>query len=386
MERTQTLTAKELSESCRISLRKAQRVLSEEVKAGRMVMISHARGGQSAVFAPAINSPQVQTGNAPPAQGDLSRLFGGSPDTLDLGDLWKNFKENVPPLTPVAKGGDKRPEAAAVALLSDIHYGMAFTDSQTSGANSYNVIKAGHYVTKYFRNMLSLVEKERSSANVTRLILWLGGDLISGRIHDDIAESNQVGVVTQAVEVEALIASGIEYLLKHGGFHEIYVVCSPGNHARITKERRIHTSSEVSIEEIIYAHLAHRFAPDGVKFVRSQGEITTLSILDSKVRFLHGDSKAISFRGGLGGVLGPLMKAVGKWDQIVAVDYTVIGHYHSLHFGPRACINGSFVGYDPYGLSLAVEVEPPQQGMFLLVEGERRPCCFNRIFLTGPRS
>jgi hypothetical protein len=100
------------------------------------------------------------------------------------------------------------------------------------------------------------------------------------------------------------------------------------------------------------------------------------------IRFTHGD--AIRGTGGQSGITLPINKAIDRgWDKERQADYTVLGHFHQLHFAPRCMVNGSVVGYNAYARYIKAGYEPPRQGMFLAVQGRKEPTCYNTIWLDS---
>ena len=77
-------------------------------------------------------------------------------------------------------------EAVAVALLSDVHAEEEVTPASVNGLNEYNLSIAEERLEKFFRTTARLTEIERGGAKIDTLILWLGGDLLSGMIHEEL--------------------------------------------------------------------------------------------------------------------------------------------------------------------------------------------------------
>lgn len=179
--------------------------------------------------------------------------------------------------------------------------------------------------------------------------------------------SNEIAQpIQQAVLCQELIEGGLNFLLEHGGFKRITVVCCDGNHGRITQKLHFNSRQGNALEYFMYYNLAHRFPT--IKWQMAEGLHSYLNVYDKVVRFHHGDT--ISF----GGVNGPytyLNRRLFQWDQAFKADYSIQGHLHTYTIGTRRwLINGSLVGYSPFGLGLGGEFQPPIQA-FLLLDKKR---------------
>jgi hypothetical protein len=71
---------------------------------------------------------------------------------------------------------------------------------------------------------------QRHGAKIDRLVLILGGDLMTGYIHEELLENNALSPTQTVLWLQDQIASGIELLSKH--FGEIVIPCVFGNHGR----------------------------------------------------------------------------------------------------------------------------------------------------------
>lgn len=256
-------------------------------------------------------------------------------------------------------------ESAAFILCSDLHYEENVDPRTVDGLNEYNIEIAKHRFFKIFQNGLKLVEMSRSSTDIKKLVLWLGGDLIAGYIHDELMESNSMSPIEACIEVYKLCVSAIDFLVENGGLEEIVVVTSVGNHARTTEKIRISTCVDNNYEWLIYNFLASHYEnSDIVKFKLSRGYFNYLDVYGYIIRFHHGNY--VRYAGGVGGVSIPLNKAIAQWNQARPADLDIFGHWHQRISGKNFVGNGSVIGYGPYAISIKAAYEPPQQSFFLV--------------------
>lgn len=259
----------------------------------------------------------------------------------------------------------KESESTAIILCSDFHYEDVIDPNKVDNLNEYNTKIASQRFHKLFQNALRLIEINRHGTNIKQCVLWLGGDLINGFIHDEMIENNEMSPIESSLEVYKLCISAINFLVEQGNFEKIIVVTSIGNHGRTTEKRRISTAAENSYEYLIYNFLANYYGKsDIVKFKLSKGYFNWLNIYGYDLRFHHGDN--IKYAGGIGGIGVPVNKALAQWDQARPAYLDIFGHWHSLMFSKKFIVNGSIVGYSPYSLSIKASFEKPQQFMFLM--------------------
>jgi len=283
-----------------------------------------------------------------------------------------SVKQHVEPIRiepdPSISGG----QATALWLASDWHVGERVDGHTINYINEYNPEIAERRAINFFRNGLKLVRKERQDVQIDTLILWLGGDLISGYIHDELEESNYLSPTEEARLAKRLIIGGLKMLKENGDFKQIIVPCSFGNHGRTTKKRRVSTGYKNSYEWMLYNDLADLFDGDEViKFQVTNGYLNYLQCYDKRLRFHHGDN--VSYQGGVGGVTIPLNKFIARTNQQQWADLDSIGHYHQrtpYAYWCRFQINGSLIGFNSFAQSIGASPEEPVQN-FQLIDSTR---------------
>lgn len=259
-------------------------------------------------------------------------------------------------------------EATAILLASDWHYEENVKLSQTNGLNEFNRTIAKERIEKLFKVVAKLIEVHQKEYSIDNFVLALMGDFISGSIHDDLKEGNEIQPTQAIYEVQCLIASGIEYMLKNSNVNLI-IPCSSGNHGRITDKTRVSTAYGNSLEFLMYRTLRDYFKNEKrVKFIINDSYLTYMDIYDYKIRFHHGD--AMRYGGGIGGLFIPAFKAISQWDKQIRADWTFFGHFHQLKDGGNFVSNGSLIGFSPYAIRIKADYEKPKQA-FLILDKER---------------
>lgn len=254
-------------------------------------------------------------------------------------------------------------EATAVAVATDWHLGSVIKRETVNGLNEFDVAIGKERVKTFFERVVRFTRKERQDIKITNLVLFLGGDLIEGALHLDTIMSNEIAEpIHQSILCQSLIEAGLNFLLNHGKFDRITVVCADGNHGRITQKMHSSTRQGNALEYYMYYNLAHRFPQ--LNWVIDKALHQYLRIYDKVVRFHHGDTI------GFGGVNGPytyLNRRIYQWNEGVRADYSVQGHLHQWTIGSRKwLINGALVGHNSYAISLGGEFQPPIQAFFLM--------------------
>lgn len=233
------------------------------------------------------------------------------------------------------------------------------------GANEFNLEVADQRITRTWQKALYLLDFARHISNIRDLVLWLGGDLINGTIHEELEESNFLGPAEAVMYVQDHVATGIDLLLKEAKVDSVTVVTNYGNHGRSTRRKRISTGYRHSWEWLAYNNLAaHYRRRSKVAFKVEQGYHNWLSVEGYDVRFHHGD--AVNYAGGVGGVTIPLRKKIAQWNKWRPARYDVLGHFHQFIDAWDFVVCGCLVGYDAYALEIGAEYQPPTQTFIVI--------------------
>lgn len=256
-------------------------------------------------------------------------------------------------------------ESTAVMVASDWHTEERVDSKTVNGINEYNLEIGSERVEKFFQNGLSLIEMCRSRSRIDTLVLGLLGDMITGYIHPELAESNLLSPVEAIARCVMMIKGGIDFLLREGNLTKIEIPCCVGNHGRTTDKSRVSTAVKNSYEWLLYWFLSMSYQNEPrVKFSIADGYFVFADIYSTKFRFHHGDD--VKYQGGVGGLTIPLNKAIAQWNKMRRVDVDVLGHWHTRINTRDAVVNGSLIGYSAYSIFIKASYEPPSQAFFLV--------------------
>jgi hypothetical protein len=270
-------------------------------------------------------------------------------------------------------------EATATALFSDVHCEQQVRLGETPVANEYNLDIADRSIARFFEGYRWLLDFHRTAFRITDVTLWLGGDLMTGHIHEENKETTASTPIETVLWLRSRIISGIDLLLADPQTERIRVPCSYGNHGRNTAKPYRAKGAAHSYEWLLYQWLATHYEKERrVQFLADQSAHQYLQVYDWTSHFHHGDET--NYQGGVGGITIPLNKAVAQWDIARRCDFHNFGHWHQYIDTGRIVVNGSVVGFDAYAMSIKAAPEPPQQA-FYLIDSKRGKICKSPIWV-----
>lgn len=295
------------------------------------------------------------------------------------------------PIPPVRWLFD-RPDASVsgsvlTMLLTDLHMGEVIHPDEILGLNAYNPDIAGARMRRFFNAACAIGPRWAADTEVKGLLLLLGGDLISGDIHEELKITNALTAHEQVREAVALIVAGIRQALST--YPRVHVASVPGNHSRTTFKSTAKLYSRLSYDTLIAQMVADRFHDDErVTFQIGWAPDAIVPVLGRTLLLTHGDKMGTGGGQGFAGPLLPIVRGTKKVEAQQAragrrPDIICHGHYHhSANPGP-VFSNGAFPGYSEYGHGLRASLEDPQQWLFLVHEkwGVRERC---EIKLSDP--
>ena len=256
--------------------------------------------------------------------------------------------------------------ATAVLMLSDVHCEERVLPETVNGENDYSLDVCQLRLAELEERFLDCLQHERNQADVRRVLVWLGGDFITGHIHPDCVEVAQLSPMNATRWIQARLRSLIDSIAANAA--EVIVCTNAGNHGRSTEKNRIATELEHSWEQMMFHTLAGEERNKNVQWQVAEGHLGYVDLDGFLVRTTHGHS--IRYAGGVYGLALPASKAIARWDAGRRADLTIFGHYHSFGWlrGARYVANGSVIGHSPYAERVA-SPERPCQGMAIIDHG-----------------
>lgn len=228
----------------------------------------------------------------------------------------------------------------AVALLSDIHYGLQVDNN----VNMYSTTIASNRLLLWSSKVIEYCQLY----HVQTLNIVLCGDLISGLIKLSARVAQEEDVAEQIMVVSEILSQEITKINQKISNVNIYGVI--GNHSRMNASKDDNIDSE-NFERLIFRYIELR---TGLKVVDGgHNDYLEFSIGGSYCIAIHGHNDKF------GNVVNDFSKILGY-----VPDYIYMGHTHHLQVEENGqttiIVNGSVVGADDYAVKIRKYTKPSQ--------------------------
>ena len=263
-----------------------------------------------------------------------------------------------------------------VAFWSDWHWGEKVSREEVGGVNEFNRAIAKQRVQTLVETTIELAKHHMVKPEYPGIVVCLGGDFISGNIHEELRETNDGPVQQSILEVQEQLIGAINSMADV--FGKVFVPCVVGNHGRTTVKPRAKHRVYESYEWNIYCQLERWFAKDArITFHVPSETDAHFRIYGHRFMLTHGDTLGVKGGDGIIGAIGPIARGatkVGRSEAQIGRDFDTLlmGHYHT--YIPRGdaipvIVNGALKGYDEYArLMLRVPYSRPTQALFFVNE------------------
>lgn len=252
----------------------------------------------------------------------------------------------------------------AMVLLSDLHLEEK-VDPDVCMGNKYDLTIAKKRNDRVINTMVDVLASNRKFYPWKDMVIWLGGDMISGAIHEELEATNFAGPAEAILFAQDMMLADIAKLRAELNPGKVTIICNMGNHGRTTHRKRFADGYNHSWEWLAYNNMARLFQKDKkVEFIIAKGSLVEVEISSVPVRFTHGDD--IRFAGGVGGVYIPLAKKLANWDRRRQVHKTILGHYHQHFHISSAIMNGCLIGPNAYSIAGGFDAQCPSQTVAIL--------------------
>ena len=270
---------------------------------------------------------------------------------------------NTPTTWKVPKSPDISP-GTPVLFLSDLHWGEVVAPAEMNSLNAYNLAIARERLRCVVETAIDLFQRHLAHRRrYRRAVLLLGGDMVSGYIHEELRATNEAEIMESVLDCARHLAIAARRFAEE--FGEVHVWGVPGNHGRSSMKPRFKQYAHTSFDWLIYHLLA--VMTEGDKRIRHHlhdARECLIEVEGWRVRLMHGDQ----FRGGDGiiGPLGPITRGDVKRRYSAAIsgdqhDLLVVGHFHRATWNRTVIVNGSLKGYDEYAQGNVIPFEAPIQ-------------------------
>lgn len=330
---------------------------------------ARARGFESKFESP--DSPRMLKERMKKLETELREAQKESADAKQvkelIGDIATKTAQAEPPPWLEQKRGKVSSPGVPTLLLSDFHWGEVVHPSQIGGVNQFNIRIAHERLQTCVDGATHLLRILDPAMSYPGIVMPLGGDMISGDIHEELTESNELKTMPTVLDLWGALASAISHAADT--FGAVFLPCVTGNHGRNTKKIRAKDRHHTSFDWLLYQLLAKRFEGDKrITFLIPDGSDAYYKLYNTRYLLTHGDQ----FRGGDGmiGALGPIIRGDHKKrsrNSQIDMEYDVLlmGHWHQYMQLARLIVNGSLKGYDEYAYTSNFGFEPPAQALWV---------------------
>jgi hypothetical protein len=267
---------------------------------------------------------------------------------------------------------------AIILVATDWQWGEVVDLHAMDGVNSYNIDIARKRAERFFKSALELSTTYWTGPPPQRLILVLGGDMISGEIHEELTKTNELLSLPALKDVVAYIIAGVNLLLKKLDC-PIDIIVIPGNHGRTTRrpESKLHalTSYDNLVGDFIELYYQSSKQKRIPKFYTPASGDAFLSLYGWNFLITHGDRMGSRGGTGFGGAIYTIARGFKRLTQDYAarriqLDYIICGHFHSSYKLDEGYSSASLVGPSEFSRDWRMVPHPASQ-LFLSVHPKR---------------
>jgi hypothetical protein len=267
----------------------------------------------------------------------------------------------------------KPAEAILHLQLSDLHLDEVVNPEEMAGTNAYDREIARLRLRRWVDKACELGDRYKHVWQ--GIYIYLGGDLVSGAIHEELAETNESSLPQTLLYWAPELAAAIRDVSNHFGV-PVAVWGVVGNHGRLTKKKtakkRALNSWDMLLMELVRMHLQ---SEKNITWELAKSSFLSVPIFDRHIFLTHGDEAG----GGSGwsGIWTPLMTIHRKGSEMCrslyrrSISYSVIGHWHQSIMAHLSgiCCNGSLKGYDEFAMGYRFLPQPAIQNMWVETAG-----------------
>lgn len=251
-----------------------------------------------------------------------------------------------------------------VLLWSDTHAGEVVTREETNNINEYDWTVMMRRHDKLRESVFSY--QDNRPYPVEKLHVFGLGDMLSGNIHDELSETNEVPLAEATIQFGL---DGSEFLASlHDRFAEVAFAGIVGNHPRAHRKPRAKQQFDNADWTAYHVmRLALRRYPK-ITFDIPKAAYWPVEIARNwRALLFHGDGIRSTMPGvPWGGVLRRAAALQNQYTQVgKSIDLFALGHFHTANLvefpGGRVAMNGSVKGVDEYSVKAFGGGRGPQQ-------------------------
>jgi predicted phosphodiesterase len=294
----------------------------------------------------------------------IERLRAELGGMSDVAEMFEQAIRCLPEPTEIKIERHKELHAPSefVLMLTDLHAGERVVPSEMEGYGEYNWGIMKSRLWKTLEKTVELVNIKRHACKCDRLTVMLGGDFVTGDIHDELDRTAELSLPLTIVELGDLLAQSLTLLSSH--FAEVHVFGVCGNHGRKDKKPVAKQRADRNWDTSAY-HIARKITRVNGRIMWTLPRSPACIVDIAGCRFLlkHGDNVAMA--GGVTPYYGLARDTAREYQKRRGVedfDYVLQGHLHhwGLSEGNRI-LAPSLIGPNEFSCNLLHSVFPPAQ-------------------------
>jgi predicted phosphodiesterase len=255
-------------------------------------------------------------------------------------------------------------------MWSDWHYGEVVNKQEVGGLNEFNSEIADKRVQELVERCVGLI-KHHMPNGVPGVVICLGGDMITGEIHQELQDTNDEYVQQTLRRLKSVLLAALTRMADE--FGNVYVLGVVGNHGRMTMKPRMKGVVYTSYEWNLYTDLEDRLRDDKrFRFTIPTETDVLFAVHGHRFLLTHGDRMGVKGGDGIIGALGPIkrgeFKVRASEGQIGRdFDTIIMGHWHQYIATRGLIVNNCLKGYDEFArLALRAPATPASQALWFV--------------------
>ena len=264
-------------------------------------------------------------------------------------------------LKPCAPGAPGMP----MLLASDFQWGETIRPSELDGMNEFNVAVAQKRYKLLIQKTIDLSLSHMGKPKYPGIIYMRGGDMVSGDIHIELKETNELSSIPAVKSLVEAESAGISQLAEK--FGRVHVLSVPGNHGRTTLKPQAKRATESNYDTLSAWMLEREFKGDKrITFITPDSGDIVFSVYGWRYLLTHGDKIGSSGGQGFIGPAATIARGMKKLVDYYAsvgqiIDSIFLGHFHTSLELEWGFSNGSLPGYGEFAKMHRMKPSLPKQ-------------------------
>ncbi len=255
--------------------------------------------------------------------------------------------------------------------VSDIQYGEFINGPEVDWVNSYSLEIADARIDRLFYMLIRLCTDLWHGPPPVDIHIALGGDMISGALHEELAKTDELPELPAAKAVAARLAGNIRLLRQKVG-RPVKIYSVPGNHGRLTHKPESKAHVLNNFDTLVAWFIEAALSQDkDVSVAYGESVDAMFNIFRFPFLLTHGDR--MGSKGGTG-FIGPIA-TISRGHQKLFMDaasrgrevYKILtGHLHTSCETSWGLANSALAGWSQFARDHRMKPEPATQNMLII--------------------